>query len=80
MPPPEFAYEETTGWGNFRLRCGATEISFSAVEVGWELDFHGPTVVDPGSACRTRYEVTHDERGCYPGSRPPHARGSTNVS
>jgi hypothetical protein len=40
--PPGFGCEEIDGWGNFRMRCGATEISFSAEDPGWQVGFEGP--------------------------------------
>jgi hypothetical protein len=35
-----------SGWGDYRLRCGDTEISFSAEPVGWQVSFEGPMPED----------------------------------
>ena len=35
-----------SGWGDYRLRCGDTEISFSGEPVGWQVSFDGPMLQD----------------------------------
>jgi hypothetical protein len=40
--PPGFGCEQADGWGDFRMRCGATHIAFSAEEPGWQVTFEGP--------------------------------------
>jgi hypothetical protein len=30
------------GWGDFRMRCGGTEVAFSAEDPGWQVIFEGP--------------------------------------
>ncbi len=34
------------GWGDYRLRCGDTEISFSGEPIGWEVSVEGPMPAD----------------------------------
>jgi hypothetical protein len=40
--PAGFGCEQADGWGDFRLRCGTTEVSFSAEDPGWQVSFEGP--------------------------------------
>lgn len=40
--PAGFDCEEIDGWGEFRIRCGTTEISFAGEPVGWLVTFEGP--------------------------------------
>ncbi|MFI7279090.1 hypothetical protein ACIBOV_02335 [Micromonospora chersina] len=37
---------DVPGWGDYRLRSGDTEISFSGEPVGWEVSFDGPMPED----------------------------------
>jgi hypothetical protein len=30
------------GWGDYRLRCGDTDVSFAGESAGWEVSFEGP--------------------------------------
>ena len=40
--PAGFGCEQADGWGDFRMRCGATQIAFSAEDPGWQVIFEGP--------------------------------------
>jgi len=44
------------GWGDFRVRLGDTEISFSGEEVGWQVAFEG--TVDQERATQLMAEFT----------------------
>ena len=42
LVPPGFSCEQASGWGDFRMRCDATQVAFSAEEPGWQVTFEGP--------------------------------------
>jgi hypothetical protein len=42
LVPAGFACEQADGWGDFRMRCGATQIAFSAEDPGWQVIIDGP--------------------------------------
>lgn len=42
LTPAGWGCQRIAGWGNYRLRCGDTEISFSDEDVGWQVAFEGP--------------------------------------
>jgi hypothetical protein len=42
LVPAGFGCEQADGWGDFRMRCGATQVAFSAEEPGWQVIFEGP--------------------------------------
>jgi hypothetical protein len=46
--------EGIEGWGDFRLRCGDTEVSFSGEDVGWQVAFDGPM---PQAECARLVEI-----------------------
>jgi hypothetical protein len=39
---PGFSCERADGWGDFRMRCGDTQVAFSAEEPGWQVTLEGP--------------------------------------
>ena len=39
--PTGWTAERIDGWGNFRLRLGSTEVSFSDEIAGWQVVFEG---------------------------------------
>lgn len=45
-----------SGWGDYRLGCGDTEISLSGELVGWQVSFEGPMLQDVATRliCRHR--------------------------
>ena len=42
LVPAGFGCEQADGWGDFRMRCGATQIAFSAEDPGWQVIVDGP--------------------------------------
>ena len=40
--PAGFDCTQIEGWGDFRMRCGAAEVSFSGEDVGWQVSIEGP--------------------------------------
>ncbi|MEV0810366.1 hypothetical protein [Micromonospora sp. NPDC050200] len=46
LMPSDWDCAVVSGWGNHRLRCGDTEISFSGEPVGWEVSIEGPMPAD----------------------------------
>jgi hypothetical protein len=40
--PAGFGCEQADGWGDFRMRCGATQIALSAEDPGWQVIVDGP--------------------------------------
>jgi hypothetical protein len=40
--PAGFDCEQVGGWGDFRIRCGTTEVALSAEAPGWQVSFDGP--------------------------------------
>lgn len=40
--PAGFSCEQVDGRGDFRMRCAATEVTFSAEEPGWQVTVDGP--------------------------------------
>jgi hypothetical protein len=42
LVPAGFSCEQADGWGDFRIRCGATQIAFSAEDPGWQVSVDGP--------------------------------------
>ena len=42
LVPAWFGGEQADGWGDFRMRCGATQIAFSAEDPGWQVVVDGP--------------------------------------
>ena len=44
--PAGFNCEQTDGWGDFRMRCDTTEVSFFAEDPGWQVSFKG-TMAEP---------------------------------
>lgn len=42
LTPAGWDCTQIPGWGDYRLRCGDTEIAFSGEPVGWEVTFEGP--------------------------------------
>lgn len=41
LMPPVFGCTRIEGWGDFRMLCGETEISFSAEAPGWQIGIEG---------------------------------------
>lgn len=50
--PAGFNCEQIDGWGDFRMRCGTTEVSSSAEDPGWQVSFEG-TMAEPRLSLRT---------------------------
>jgi hypothetical protein len=42
LVPAGFVCAQADGWGDFRMRCGATQIAFSAEDPGWQVIVDGP--------------------------------------
>ena len=40
--PAGFGCEQAEGWGDFRMRCGTTQVAFSGEDPGWQVTFEGP--------------------------------------
>jgi hypothetical protein len=40
--PAGFNCEQAEGWGDFRMRCGSTQVAFSGEDPGWQVTFEGP--------------------------------------
>ncbi|MCX4473083.1 hypothetical protein OOK41_22710 [Micromonospora sp. NBC_01655] len=46
LTPSGWGCSVASGWGDHRLRCGDTEISFSGEPVGWQASIEGPMTTD----------------------------------
>lgn len=46
LSPVGFECAAVDGWGDVRLRCGATEVAFSGEDIGWQASFEGPMADD----------------------------------
>lgn len=44
LVPAGFECTPIEGWGDFRMKCGDAEISFSGEEVGWQVVVEGSLV------------------------------------
>jgi hypothetical protein len=42
LVPAGFGCEQADGWGDFRMRCGETQIAFSGEPPGWLVSVEGP--------------------------------------
>ncbi|HEX2320434.1 MAG TPA: hypothetical protein VHJ18_15735 [Streptosporangiaceae bacterium] len=42
LVPAGLGCEQVDGWGDFRIRCGTTQVAFSAEDPGWPVAFDGP--------------------------------------
>lgn len=54
--PPGSDCSPIDGWGDFRMRCGAAEGSFSGEEVGWQVSIEGP--MDDATASALLSQIT----------------------
>jgi hypothetical protein len=48
LVPPGFGCQAIEGWGDFRMRCRAAEVSFSMEPPGWQVTIEGPMAEPDG--------------------------------